>query len=75
LSVADVRGKLFFIPESGSPRPLQERNLKLVLKRFEETGSFRPKDYTRLTHSSSYYLAVIADMEGGGGNGIDGLHA
>jgi hypothetical protein len=55
-----IDGGLVYTPESsGKPRPQQDRDIERVLERFRETASFRNVDYTDLTVSASYLLAIV----------------
>lgn len=44
---------------SGAPRDDTWTSIARVIERFNDTGSFRPADYTDLTHHSSYVLTLL----------------
>ena len=51
---------LVYVPVStGKPRSHERAYLGRVLRHFDQTGSWRPKDYMPITFCASYTLAVL----------------
>ena len=58
--VTVLEGKLGFMPETQKkPRWQSLNRLEKVCQRFNQTGSYRPGDYTDLTFDASYVLTLI----------------
>jgi len=55
-----AKGGICYIPNStGKSRKHSFKYLDRVVKRFNGTGSFRPKDYVDITANASYTLTLI----------------